>query len=143
MGRSLALSESAELHIVHASTVLGEGSFRGLGRTPEDEVIPYVEDVRQHHERNLNLLMDETCGKLGKSTLDYVMPRVHLLKGSPCKEVPVFADRFEPDLVVMGTVARTGISGLFMGNTAETILNQLNCSLLAIKPSGFVSPVTL
>ena len=42
----------------------------------------------------------------------------------------------------MGTLARTGVAGLFIGNTAETILEQLTCSVLAIKPPGFVSPVT-
>jgi nucleotide-binding universal stress UspA family protein len=30
-----------------------------------------------------------------------------------------------------------------MGNTAEMILTQIDCSVLAIKPEGFVSPVTL
>jgi nucleotide-binding universal stress UspA family protein len=30
-----------------------------------------------------------------------------------------------------------------MGNTAEAILGQLDCSVLAIKPPGFVSPVSL
>jgi nucleotide-binding universal stress UspA family protein len=43
----------------------------------------------------------------------------------------------------MGTVARTGIRGFFMGNTAETILEQIDCSVLAIKPQEFVTPVTL
>ena len=43
----------------------------------------------------------------------------------------------------MGTVARTGIPGLIMGNTAEAILEQLDCSVLAIKPPGFVTPVSL
>jgi len=43
----------------------------------------------------------------------------------------------------MGTVARTGIQGFIMGNTAENILNQLDCSVLAVKPPGFVTPVTL
>jgi len=47
------------------------------------------------------------------------------------------------DLMVMDTLSHTGISGFFMGNTAETIPNQLNCSLLAIKPPGFISPITL
>ena len=51
--------------------------------------------------------------------------------------------RLDPDLVVMGTVARTGVPGFIMGNTAEMILNQIDCSVLAIKPSGFVTPVTL
>jgi len=43
----------------------------------------------------------------------------------------------------MGTVGRTGIPGLIMGNTAESILNNIGCSVLAVKPPGFVSPVTL
>jgi nucleotide-binding universal stress UspA family protein len=43
----------------------------------------------------------------------------------------------------MGTVARTGIRGFFMGNTAETILEQIDCSVLAIKPEGFATPVSV
>jgi nucleotide-binding universal stress UspA family protein len=45
------------------------------------------------------------------------------------------------DTIVMGTVGRTGISGLFIGNTAEAILSGVNCSVIAVKPPGFVSPV--
>ncbi|MDH4124558.1 MAG: hypothetical protein OEW64_03880 [Gammaproteobacteria bacterium] len=35
------------------------------------------------------------------------------------------------------------MAGLFMGNTAETILNQIDCSVFTVKPPGFVGPVTL
>jgi nucleotide-binding universal stress UspA family protein len=38
-------------------------------------------------------------------------------------------------------VARVGIPGLLMGNTAETLLHRLDCSMLAVKPPGFVSPI--
>jgi nucleotide-binding universal stress UspA family protein len=55
----------------------------------------------------------------------------------------VLSRQLEADLIVMGTVARTGIPGFIMGNTAEAILNQIDCSVLAIKPPGFVTPVTL
>jgi hypothetical protein len=41
----------------------------------------------------------------------------------------------------MGTLARTGIAGLFIGNTAEAVLHQVNCSVLTVKPEGFVTPV--
>jgi nucleotide-binding universal stress UspA family protein len=41
----------------------------------------------------------------------------------------------------MGTVARTGIAGLVMGNTAERVLRRLHGSVLAVKPPGVVSPV--
>ena len=36
----------------------------------------------------------------------------------------------------------TGIPGFIMGNTAEMILNQIDCSVLAIKPPDFVTPIT-
>ncbi len=110
---------------------------------PEDEVVAYVEEERQRHKQNLNILMDETISNLGQSTLEHIKPQTHLLQGSPRSKIPVFASEIKADLVVMGTVARTGLPGFFMGNTAETILNQLNCSVLAIKPPGFETPVTL
>jgi nucleotide-binding universal stress UspA family protein len=49
----------------------------------------------------------------------------------------------EIDLVVMGTVARSGLSGILIGNTAEKVLGKVRCAVLAIKPAGFVSPIQL
>jgi nucleotide-binding universal stress UspA family protein len=144
MACSLALSEFAELHIVHAWVAIGESFMKGgFAARPENEIVTYVEDVRQNHSQNLNALLSEVIDKLGQDTLEYLKPEKHLLKGYPRKKVPEFAEETKVDLVVMGTVARTGISGLFMGNTAEAILNQLDCSVLAVKPPGFVTPVTL
>ena len=144
MAISLALSECAELHIIHAWLAINEGMLRGafIAR-PEEEVVSYVEEVRQQRVQNMNVLMSETTDKLGQETIEYLKPKKHLINGDPRKKIPAFAEEVKADLVVMGTVARTGLSGFFMGNTAETILNQLNCSVLAIKPSGFETPVTL
>ena len=55
--------------------------------------------------------------------------------------LPHLAERLDIGLIVMGTVARTGLGGLIMGNTAETILRSVECSVLAVKPEGFVTPV--
>ncbi len=63
------------------------------------------------------------------------------LEGEPYEALPAFAESHNIDLVVMGTVARTGLAGFVMGNTAERILTRLRGSVLAIKPAGFVSPV--
>ncbi len=88
-------------------------------------------------------MLNEVTGKLGTEALEYLKPQTHLVKGWPRKEIPALAARLDVDLVVMGTVARTGVPGLIMGNTAESIINQIDCSLLAIKPPGFETPVTL
>ncbi|WP_421712475.1 universal stress protein [Aeromonas salmonicida] len=55
--------------------------------------------------------------------------------------MPQYVADHQIDILVMGTVARTGISGFFIGNTAENVVQKLECSLLALKPNGFVSPV--
>lgn len=34
-----------------------------------------------------------------------------------------------------------GIAGLLIGNTAEELLRVADCSILSLKPPGFVSPV--
>ena len=78
---------------------------------------------------------------LGKDTVDYLRPKVHLVKGKPSKEIPLMVEKYNIDLVVMGTVARTGIPGFIIGNTAEAILELIQCSVLAIKPDGFKSPI--
>ncbi len=143
---ALALSEFAELHIVHVWDAVGESLMRT--RAPfmsgtDDTIIRYVEQVRKRHQHNLDALILEMTRRLGQDAIDYLKPQIHLIKGLARKEVPALSRQLEADLIVMGTVARTGIPGFIMGNTAEAILNQIDCSVLAIKPPGFVTPVTL
>jgi nucleotide-binding universal stress UspA family protein len=142
MACSLALSEFAELHIVHAWEVMPESALREMFlHTPEEKIIVYADQARRRHTINLDTLIHEVAGNLGKDTLDYLKPHTHLVKGWARREIPGLVKQIDADLVVMGTVARTGIPGFIMGNTAETILNQIDCSVLAIKPPGFVTPV--
>jgi nucleotide-binding universal stress UspA family protein len=141
---ALALSEFAELHVAHVWEAVGESFLRGAFlNTPSEKVDAYVEATRQRHAANLDALMGEAARILGQEAFDYLKPRTHLVRGGPRREIPALAERLGIDLVVMGTVARTGIPGFIMGNTAESILEQIGCSVLAIKPSGFVSPVAL
>jgi nucleotide-binding universal stress UspA family protein len=145
LASSLAVSEFAELHVANAWEAIGEGAMRSgsLMHRSENEVNAYVEQVRRSYERQLDRLMEVVSSKLGRDEIDYVKPQLYMPKGPARKMIPELAKELQVDCVVMGTVARTGISGFFMGNTAETILDQLECSVLAIKPPGFVSPVTL
>ena len=91
----------------------------------------------------MDSLVDEVSAKLGTEATDYIKPTTHLLKGWPRTVIPDFVNKAKADLVVMGTVGRTGVPEFIMGNTAETILNHINCSVLAIKPEGFKTPITV
>jgi universal stress protein E len=63
--------------------------------------------------------------------------------GTPSAVIHQYLNSNEPDLLVMGTVARSGIAGIITGNTAETLLPWVPCSLLALKPKEFQTPVTV
>jgi nucleotide-binding universal stress UspA family protein len=144
MGYSLAISDFAELHVMHAWYAIGESAMRGaLMHTPKEEITAYVKSVRRYRKASLDKVMGEVTQHLGQDATDYLRPQMHLVKGWPSKEIPALAKKIKASLVVMGTVARTGIPGFLMGNTAEAILNQIECSVLAIKPPGFVTPITL
>lgn len=66
-----------------------------------------------------------------------------LRRGRAEDVIPSFAASEGIDLVVMGTRARSGLANLLIGNLAERVLARLPCSILAVKPDGFVSPVRL
>ncbi|WAK00372.1 universal stress protein [Methylobacter sp. YRD-M1] len=143
LASSLALSDFAELHLVHVWDAPAEMMVRSWSGDPDVTGMAYVEGERLRHERALNHLRDQLRNQIGKEAYDYLSPQFHLHRGAASRVIPEMAKQLQADLVVMGTVARTGIAGLFIGNTAEAILEQLQCSLLAVKPLGFVSPIKL
>jgi len=66
---------------------------------------------------------------------------VLLVFGEPAPTICRIATEQEMDLVVLGTIARSGVQALWIGNTAEKTLAELELSVLAVKPSAFVSPL--
>ncbi len=58
----------------------------------------------------------------------------HVLRGQAEVAIPEFVNSHGVDLLVIGSVARKGLEGYFLGNTAERILEQVSCSVLVLKP---------
>lgn len=63
-----------------------------------------------------------------------------LHRGEPEDVIPEFVVAEGIDLVVMGSVARRGIPGFLIGNTAERVLDRLPCSVLVVKPGKPAAP---
>ncbi|WLI09831.1 MULTISPECIES: universal stress protein [Pseudomonas] len=57
----------------------------------------------------------------------------HLLPGTPAEVITRFAQQRAFDMVVLGTTYHRGID-LFIGSTAESVLNRSPCSLTIVKP---------
>lgn len=99
---------------------------------PEFDVHQYQASVREHHE--------EALAEIARK-VDVDFTGLHLCEGLPDNEIPKVAHQLDAALVVLGTIGRTGITAALLGNTAEHVIEQLDCDLLAIKPEGFQSPL--
>lgn len=64
----------------------------------------------------------------------------HLYEGSAHESLLKAATEHAADFVVMGAVARRGLKRLFIGSTAERVLDRLPCDLVIIKPLEFEAP---
>ncbi len=144
MAFTLCEANNARLHVGHAwyPPFLSPYS-RARANLPQKEIDAYFDTVKRTHTGWLKLLMEEAAGWVGTDIAESVKTKLHLPRGEPAAEIPKLISDVQADLVIMGTVVRTGISGLVMGNTAESILDRVTCSVLAVKPEGFVSSVTL
>lgn len=45
------------------------------------------------------------------------------------------------DVIVMGAISRSFLSDVFIGNTAERVIDNVDCDILVVKPDGYVSPI--
>jgi len=73
---------------------------------------------------------------------DVAPARVSLVEGRPEQALPQYCREVAADLVVMGAIARNPFGRIFIGSTAERVLEQLPCDLLVVKPETFRTPVS-
>lgn len=137
-----ALADSAELHLVHAWQAAHEGLLRSRGVfASETQAQHYIETQQALHQSGLERIDARFREWIGDEAHAWLAPQLHLREGGAADVIPGAATELAADLVVMGTVGRTGIAGLLIGNTAETILERIDASVLALKPPGFETPV--
>lgn len=112
---------------------MGENLLRTRAGLPAAEVDKRLLETRKMYETWFHRLLE-------KHPMEELRHHVHLLKGEAGKLIPELSKEKQIEVIVMGTVCRTGISGFFIGNTAEDVLRQVDCSVLTVKPDGFVTP---
>ncbi len=129
-GLWVARQANAQFHLLHVmdSMDLPEVIFN----VPEGSSLR--KEMNEEARTRLEALLDSLSADRSKV-------QVHLSWGTPWKEVKRMAQHVAADLIAMGTVGRSGIKGLLLGNTAEKVLGTCDCSILTVKPDDFVSPI--
>ena len=134
LAHSVSKFHEGRLSLIHAWSIWNELMLKN--RMSDEE----FEQVESRNRAEVAKLLEEFLERQSDP-----VPResVHLVRGEPSQVIPQFAAKHNVDLIVMGTVGRSGLSGMIMGNTAERILSQIQCSVLAVKPADFKTPVEL
>jgi universal stress protein E len=129
---TLAKAGDARMTVLHAWSLFGEELLRG--HMPDRERREVVRAAEREALEGLEGFVTEFGSRADGVHLECI-------KGEPQRVIPRFVADHSVDAVVMGTVARKGIAGFVIGNTAETILRELGGSVVAVKPPRFVTPV--
>jgi nucleotide-binding universal stress UspA family protein len=129
----IAQAASAVLHVVHVLE-------------PSTLDAPLLEAVVRHSGDNWQSVMRDAAERRLQAFVNEVVgsdrPRLlHVEFGEPWEFIRDTVRRVRGDLVVMGTVGRSGVQGVLLGNTAEKLLGVMDCAVLTVKPPGFVSPI--
>ncbi len=127
LGAALADEHDATLSVIHAWRMRDEALL--ATRLPAAVIEKYAREHLAWRRRRLDAFLN--AHPVGRPVDQ------HLLEAEPYDAVPAAVKAHGIDLVVLGTVGRSGVSGLVMGNTAEAILDRLEVGVLALKPSGF------
>ncbi|MEP3480909.1 MAG: universal stress protein [Fuerstiella sp.] len=68
--------------------------------------------------------------------------QAHVKTGSVSQTLLEAIEELQIDVLVLATRARDGLAGMVFGNTAEQLLWDVPCSVLAVKPDTFQSPIS-
>ena len=125
---SLSMQCDAALEVANAYEYIPMGG--------EAEYVGWVPDLTLYEE--LRKVHAEALYKLGRQ---YSIPpgNMHVLNGDAAQAIAGFAAQKHVDLVVMGSVYRTGLKHLMIGSTAESVFDQLGSDVLVLKPQGFAA----
>ncbi|MEZ6115179.1 MAG: universal stress protein [Pirellulaceae bacterium] len=130
LGATMAAMQQGKLHVLHSIEVAHVD--QSLTNRPDDDSI---EQYRTKAEATIQSEL-AACQFAGDVQVSVVLDR-------PADAILQYVQQHDIDLLAMGTVGRTGIPGFIIGNTAERLLPQLPCSVLAVKPADFKTPVSV
>ena len=132
LARHFATDLSGHLHVFHACAPV---VMPPAGGAPEPVILP-VDKV----EADLEKVHRDALTKLAHDH-NIADKRLHIVVGRTRYELKEIALQLGAAVVVMGAIARNPLARIFIGSTAEKVLDKLPCDVLVVKPETFATPV--
>ncbi len=136
-GVLLARNNQCRLHVLHVLDPRSDAKLAASGYLSDE-----VTHLQTTRKKQAEALLNERLSRTDYRTLIHGA-MVHVEYGTPEEVIVEKVDEYDVDLLILGTIGRSGISAILLGNTAERVMNKANGSVLLIKPKNFVSPVKI
>ena len=126
----LSAQLGGELHVFHAFDVSA-----ALALSTDSMAMPVALPINEFADA---IRKDHTDAVARLCKVHGIPPeRTHVEHGSTRHALMTLTEQLRADAVVMGAISRSGLKGLFLGNTAEDVLDRLHSDLVIVKPDGF------
>ncbi|MCE3246332.1 MAG: universal stress protein [Microvirga sp.] len=124
--KALKIAGDAHLTFVHAFHPMAKGQMfvAGLSKAAIDG---HVGEERVRATKDVVEI-------LGANGVDAYGPSLFVEEGTPFEVIKSAVERLRPDLLVVGTHARTGLTKAFLGSVSEEALRSLEIDILAVPP---------
>jgi nucleotide-binding universal stress UspA family protein len=121
----IARLNNAKLYAVH---VIVPGDVSIALYDPRD--IEWKKGMKEHLEEQAReaTAYVETAGKIVNVEVESA-----ILEGNPADEIVNFAEKKDIDLIVIGTLGKTGIQRFLLGSVAENVIRHSKKSVLVIR----------
>jgi universal stress protein E len=128
----LARRLGGELHLLHVYLPVAIMAATAAGSPPLAITVSPEELAREAQQKR---------AQLQDLVAEYRVPtaNVHLEVGGPAAVLPRAVDEMRADIVAMGAISRSGLKRIFIGSTAEDVLEHLPCDALIVKSPDFAA----
>ncbi|RJX33309.1 MAG: universal stress protein [Oxalobacter sp.] len=123
-GFQIASALNAKFTIMHALGVQAIAPLRELLGNRSDDII---QTIRQDADAQLHAIASDVSRNHGVSA------HIELENGLPIYALPVYVDKAEVELVLIGAHGRDAVQPLALGSTAARLLRQSQCPILIVK----------
>lgn len=108
----------------------------GNGQRHLVSAYPSLMQSGSEKEQTPMLLEEQYRMACHKMLINHELPdnQIHIDQGPPELLIPQVAEEIQAKLVILGTVARSGLQGILLGNTAEQVLSRLKTDILVLPP---------
>ncbi|MBN2110538.1 MAG: universal stress protein [Methanosarcinaceae archaeon] len=129
-GIEIARLSGAKLYALNVIPTIPNLSYFGVPLEQHKEMLPNGADLYEQYEKDGKKILEDIKEMGAKAN---VQIETVLLEGHPGSEIIDYAEKSNIDLIVVGTLGRTGLDRVIVGSVAQDIVRHAKTRVMIVK----------